>query len=1062
MLIIIIGLSYYLVRDMNEYLRKTIIGTETIDALSEAKNALKAWAINHPFNPGTLPMPDRNSDGNYDGDSDCYNGPAPIGNNLLLGRLPWKGFPAPCKDAASISGLNVFLRDSSGEQLWYAVSKNLVYESPDYPNISPDILDKTSDWIKVRDANGNVISDRVAFVVISPGSPVGNQNRSGTAPAAGEYLDSVTIAGTTYSNSDFDQDFIIYPNSKLTTDPSDSFNDQLVFVTIDELMEGVSRRVINETGNFLAEYHNNYGAFPWLSPYADPKALAPVLTGAATSGGVNALNDSDKDFTAAGVTAGDVVRNITDGSVGIVATVGTDSLTVSSLVLGADNDFDEDDIYYIDRLSSTYITTVLRGAADAGSSGNTLVDSGQDFINIGIRSGDIVENISDDSSGIIADVTATTLTVRSLSGGTGNDFVAGDIYQIRTNMGQATAGSSGLTLMDSNTDFQQLGVRAGDIIRNITDGSVGIVDAVPVADTLTVSGLILGSENDFDPGDDYIISRFRAEPGTTEGLLAFHRQGGMFDTDFTVDWDLQAANNVLISTTPATLLSSYVTKITTDIETPSAGINVDAGEGYCVWMKEDFVECYGNHDAGGLMLSGLVTSGNNTATFTDSTQNFTADGVKKGDLIQNYDDESNVLSGTADAGSNGTTLIDNSTDFSVYLSSGLLYNYLVINNTQTTAEGVDKIQGIVTKMIDEHTLVVSPYPNDIPISFSPGDSYILRTPQTMVITNVVSNTTLTTTSLTGPNPDFDVNEYYRIKPSAGGVSGTAGPGSNNDLLIDTFDLTQVKVGDIIENVTDGSFGIINTITGTSLNANLTGGSQNKFNNGDDYNIYTSYVNSRSYEFNLRFNGNDNITNPVTGVRKRDVCLGYGSDCSLAPAATSLPYNFGIAAVSIVDYDDNKSEVARASATIQNSGSTGAIRVSDIDYYLSEAAKEIPEWFIRNKWYQYVFIRYSDGDSPGTSSACTAGTDCLVLNMYDSSPSLVASRNDVRALILYAGSELASQSRNTGAVTDYFDVTGNTDGGDDNYDKMLKSATFNDLFRIAITCSSDPTELCWSE
>ena len=61
-------------------------------ALAEARQALTSWAVNHPYNPGTLPMPDRNGDGNYDGDADCFNGV--INNNLLLGMLPRVPIPA--------------------------------------------------------------------------------------------------------------------------------------------------------------------------------------------------------------------------------------------------------------------------------------------------------------------------------------------------------------------------------------------------------------------------------------------------------------------------------------------------------------------------------------------------------------------------------------------------------------------------------------------------------------------------------------------------------------------------------------------------------------------------------------------------------------------------------------------------------------------------------------------------------------------------------------------------------------------------------------------------------
>ena len=59
--------------------------------------------------------------------------------------------------------------DATGEALWYAVSSNLVYESPSYPFISPGLLGKSDGWITVRDGTGAILSSRVAFVLIAPG-----------------------------------------------------------------------------------------------------------------------------------------------------------------------------------------------------------------------------------------------------------------------------------------------------------------------------------------------------------------------------------------------------------------------------------------------------------------------------------------------------------------------------------------------------------------------------------------------------------------------------------------------------------------------------------------------------------------------------------------------------------------------------------------------------------------------------------------------------------------------------------------------------------------------------
>ncbi len=572
LLLIVVSASTLLITKLNASIKHSPYNPQISLSLNEAKEALISWAVNHPFNPGTLPMPDRNGDGDYDGDGDCFNG-GPIGNNLLLGRLPWRDYPGPCKDAASLFGLRIYPgittdldTDKFGRVLWYAVSVNLVYETSAYPFISPALVNKPTGWITLRDVNGNVISNRVAFVVLAPGpalSPYANcdalvyagQDRSGAAPAAANYLDSVTIGGTTYSNSDADQDFIIYTNSNLTTGGStlekcDVFNDQLVYVTIDDLIDAVSKRVLNETTNFLSQYHNTYGVLPWLSPYADPKIITPVIKGEADVGAtMTTLVDSAMDFILAGIAVGDQVHNYSDGSIGLVNSVGIpnkQTLTVTALVAGTNNDFGVNDEDYISSQSAAYPTLYLSGTSTSNSSGLILEDTTKDFVQLGVLPGDIVENTTDGSIGVIADVTTNTITVNTLTGGTENDFDDVEGYQINSHLGVATAGSVGNLLEDTTRDFISLGVIVGDLIRNVSDGSFGRVSAVPSATTLTVDKLDLGTDDDFDVTDAYIISRFNAVSGTADGHLAYHQQGEWFQTAFNIDWGLQQANGVTL------------------------------------------------------------------------------------------------------------------------------------------------------------------------------------------------------------------------------------------------------------------------------------------------------------------------------------------------------------------------------------------------------------------------------------------------------------------------------------------------------------------------------------
>jgi len=77
-------------------------------------------------------------------------------------------------------------------------------------------------------------------------------------------------------------------------------------------------------------------------------------TGTAGAGGLTHTN-SGRDFGADGVLPGYIVRNVTDGSIGIVDTVGTTTFTVKQLEGGAGNNFDTSDVVEINELVVTYV-----------------------------------------------------------------------------------------------------------------------------------------------------------------------------------------------------------------------------------------------------------------------------------------------------------------------------------------------------------------------------------------------------------------------------------------------------------------------------------------------------------------------------------------------------------------------------------------------------------------------------------------------------------------------------------------------------------------------------------
>lgn len=261
----------------------------TADVLAKAKDLLIGQAVSRSAageRPGDLIWPDSfggtetppNYDGKADGgcmDSTSANGLPLIAstqNMRCIGRLPWVDL--------KMSIVHAEENDPVGIMPWYVVSANLVDTgclgilnsdviTLPQPTLNADAtrsyLPPTCSatnvlphpWLTVRNATGTVISNRVAAVIIIPGPALLGQPRPSSPNLVGPsaYLDSITISDTTYSNADLDNDFI-------QAQPSDTFNDKLLFITIDELMAAVEKHVAAEAGNTLRTFYNTCGFYP--------------------------------------------------------------------------------------------------------------------------------------------------------------------------------------------------------------------------------------------------------------------------------------------------------------------------------------------------------------------------------------------------------------------------------------------------------------------------------------------------------------------------------------------------------------------------------------------------------------------------------------------------------------------------------------------------------------------------------------------------------------------------------------------------------------------------------
>lgn len=268
LVILITGGVYLLVSQLNRESGRIEAEKKTVAALAQAKEALIGWAVGNLSTPGMLPYSDRRNDGDYNGMSDCPAAGTSTSAGLLLGKIPRIGPEAPCLQPRNALGgllpypmLNLDVVDGAGEVLWYAVSKNMVSELGVAPVINPGMINNpVFPWLTVRDQNGNTLSNRVAFLLIAPGLPLSGQNRSGAAPTPAQFLEGIGAVTNADSDGSYDggipacpssmcEDFVMSEPWPSATTPT--FNDRLLYVTIDELMPLIEQRVAREVRQTL-------------------------------------------------------------------------------------------------------------------------------------------------------------------------------------------------------------------------------------------------------------------------------------------------------------------------------------------------------------------------------------------------------------------------------------------------------------------------------------------------------------------------------------------------------------------------------------------------------------------------------------------------------------------------------------------------------------------------------------------------------------------------------------------------------------------------------------------
>jgi len=321
--ILVMGITTALVGALSTSALKNARLKKTSASLAEAKDALIGFAAKVAISSsdiacatttncprlGDLPCPDTDNDG--DAESTCGNASGSTGQNVRLGRLPWKTLGLPD------------LRDSSGERLWYAVSnnfKNNTRTTCNNSNLTGCLNSDTPGTINVFASDGSTLNDGsgasgAVAVIIAPGEVLQRmgeslpQNRTCTVGVDCDsnetcttspptmsakcnpvnYLDKVATEDNANFTDSSSTDGFIQGTIKTNTEDI-LLNDQLLVITQENIMLPIQKRVAAEVKNCLNEYGSlaqnrggspNDGYYPW----ATERSSGPPVS----------YNDSDKN-----------------------------------------------------------------------------------------------------------------------------------------------------------------------------------------------------------------------------------------------------------------------------------------------------------------------------------------------------------------------------------------------------------------------------------------------------------------------------------------------------------------------------------------------------------------------------------------------------------------------------------------------------------------------------------------------------------------------------------------------------------------------------------------------
>ena len=243
---------------------------DVTESLARARQALVSYAVNYVDNyghntrggVGRLPCPA----------SVPHGSPALRCGTNAIGFLPsvWNRSGKEIE----IDHREYFL----DQNLWYALSADFRY-NPSYNKLNPDTR---GEYLSVNDR------DDIVAVIISPGAALPGQSRDNVTFNQSLYLEG--------DNADFDRLF----------EMDHAGNDQLVFITLDELMPLIERRVLGFVRDWLNDYYATYGHYPFAARLGDPLAACEqgLTVGAVSMTRGNCAQEAFGELTGANIPKG--------------------------------------------------------------------------------------------------------------------------------------------------------------------------------------------------------------------------------------------------------------------------------------------------------------------------------------------------------------------------------------------------------------------------------------------------------------------------------------------------------------------------------------------------------------------------------------------------------------------------------------------------------------------------------------------------------------------------------------------------------------------------------------